>query len=188
MCQHAEEHSCPESVHNISGSLLGLEMKARLLRERVAAIFSALRHFRQGSSIQLKKFQRLLGLMAAASAVCPLGLLHMRPLQLWLKTRVPWTAWTSGCLSIAVTRGCIEAVPLGSVVSRVVVTTDTTPHGWGAVCDGMPASGVWLKPQSQWHINCLELEAVLLALKDFQPQLEQQHVKSSFPKRDKRQI
>ncbi len=24
MCQHAEEHSCPESVHNISGSLLGL--------------------------------------------------------------------------------------------------------------------------------------------------------------------
>ncbi len=58
----------------------------------------------------------------------------VRPLQLWLKSRVPWTAWTSGRLSIAVTCGCIEAlapwhnpdlfsrgVPLGLVTSRMVV-------------------------------------------------------------------
>ncbi len=181
MCQHAEEHSNPESVHHISGSVLRLRGKESppLVRARGG-------HFRQGSSVQLKKFQRLLGLMAAASAVCHLGLLHMRPLQLWLKTRVPWT---SGCLNITVSRGCIEAlkpwhnpdlfsrgVPLSSVVSRVVVTTDASTHGWGAVCDGMPLSGLWLKPQSQWHINRLELEAVFLALKEFQPQLEQQHV------------
>ncbi len=87
------------------------------------------------------------------------------------------------------TRGCIEAltpwrnpdlfsrgVPLGSVASRVVVTTDALSHGWGAVCEGTPASGLWLEPQSRWHINRLEMEAVFLALKDFQPQLEQQHV------------
>ncbi len=127
--------------------------------------------------------------MASASAVCHLGLLHMRPLQLWLKTRVPWTAWTSGRLSIAVTGGCIEAlapwlnpdlfsrgVPLGLVTSRVVVTTDASTLGWGAVCEGMPASGRWSEPQIRWHINRLELEAVFLALKEFQTQLERQHV------------
>ncbi len=32
------------------------------------------------------------------------------------------------------------------------------------------------EPQSQWHINRLELEEVFFALKDFRPQLEQQHV------------
>ncbi len=64
---------------------------------------SSLRLFRQGSSVQLKVFQRLLGLKVADSAVLHLGLLHMRPLQLWLKSRVPWTAWTSGCLRIAAT-------------------------------------------------------------------------------------
>ncbi len=69
-----------------------------------------------------------------------------------------------------------RGVPLCSVVSRVVVTTDASTHGWGAVCEGMPASGLWLESQSRWHINRLELEAVFLALKDFQPQLEQQHV------------
>ncbi len=90
-----------------------LGMRARLSRERAAAILSYLRHFREGSSVHLKKFQRLLGLMSSASAVCHLGLSHMRPLQLWLKSRVPWTAWTawtSGRLSIAVTCGCIEAL------------------------------------------------------------------------------
>ncbi len=175
-----------QSITYLGVCLDSMERRAHLSREHAAAILSALRYFRQGSSVQLKKFQRLLGLMAAASAVCHLGLLHMRPLQLWLKTRVPWT---SGCLNITVSRGCIEAlkpwhnpdlfsrgVPLGSVVSHVVVTTDASTHGWGAVCDGMPASGLWLKPQSQWHINRLELEAVFLALKEFHPQLEQQHV------------
>ncbi len=126
-----------QSILYLGVCMDSLEMRARLSRERVAAILSYLRHFREGSSVHLKEFQRLLGLMASASAVCHLGLLHMRPLQLWLKTRVPWTAWTSGRLSIAVTRGCIEAlapwrnpnffsrgVPLGLVTSRVVVTTD----------------------------------------------------------------
>ncbi len=174
-----------QSILYLGVCMDSLEMRARLSRERVAAILSYLRHFREGSSVHLKEFQRLLGLMASASAVCHLGLLHMRPLQLWLKTRVPWTAWTSGRLSIAVTRGCIEAlapwrnpnffsrgVPLGLVTSRVVVTTDASTLGWGAVCEGMPASGQWSEPQIRWHINRLELEAVFLALKEFQAQLE----------------
>ncbi len=38
------------------------------------------------------------------------------------------------------------------------------------------ASWLGSEPQSQWHINCLKLEEVFLALKDFRPQLEQQHV------------
>ncbi len=56
------------------------------------------------------------------------------------------------------------------------VTMDSSTCGWGAVCEGMPTSGLWSEPQSRWHINRLELEAVFLALKDFQPQLEQRHV------------
>ncbi len=102
-------------------------MRARLSRERAAAILSYLRHFREGSSVHLKKFQRLLELMASASAVCHLGLLHMRPLQLWLKSQVPWTAWTSGCLSIAVTCGCIEALARGATR----ISSAGSPPGFG---------------------------------------------------------
>ncbi len=80
-----------QSITYLGVCLDSVEMKAR-----AAAILSSLRHFRQSSSVQLKDFQMLLRLMAAASAGCHLGFLHMRPLQRWLKSRVPWTASTSG--------------------------------------------------------------------------------------------
>ncbi len=40
---------------------------------------------------------------------------------------------------------------------------------WGrwAVCEGMLTLGLWSEPQSRWHINRLELEAVFLALRIF---------------------
>ncbi len=40
-----------------------------------------------GQSLTVKQFQRLLGLMAAASNVIHFGLLHMRPMQWWLRTK-----------------------------------------------------------------------------------------------------
>ncbi len=49
------------------------------------------------------KFQRLLGHMASAAAVTPLGLLHMRPLQHWLHSRVPRWAWRRGTLRVCIT-------------------------------------------------------------------------------------
>ncbi len=60
-----------------------------------------------------------------------------------------------------------RGVSLGSVASGVVLTTDASTHGWGAVCEGMPALGLWSEPQSRWHINHLELEVVCLALNEF---------------------
>ncbi len=80
-----------------------VEMKSHLSRDRAAANCLPCAFFRQGSSVQLTVFQRLLGLKVADSAVLHPGLLHMRPLQLWLESRVPWTAQTSGCLRITAT-------------------------------------------------------------------------------------
>ncbi|KAL0201442.1 hypothetical protein M9458_004629, partial [Cirrhinus mrigala] len=52
-----------------------------------------------------------------------------------------------------------------TVSRRIVVTTDASKTGWGATCNGQAASGVWTGPRLFWHINCLELLAVLLALR-----------------------
>lgn len=122
--------------------------------------------------------------MALASSVCHLGLLHMRPLQLWLKSQVPWREWTVGCMRIKVTNSCVRSlrilhdpemfsrgVPLGLVTARTVVTTATSTSGWGTVCEGIPASRLW--SQSKWHINLLELKAMSLALMAFLPQVDQ---------------
>ncbi len=78
-----------------------------------------------------------------------LGLLHMRPLQYWLKPRVPSHVWHHGRLLIRVDQACVtalapwtnvqwmeQAVPLGMVYRRKVVSTDASNTGWGVLCEG----------------------------------------------------
>ncbi len=44
------------------------------------------------------------------------------------------------------------------------------------MCNGHAAAGLWTGPQLQWHINCLELLAVWLALRRFKTLLHERHV------------
>ncbi len=75
-------------------SFLGMELDsvnqtARLTQERAQSVLNCLKTLSGRTAVPLKLFQRLLGHMAAAAAIVPLGLLHMRPLQHWLHGRIP---------------------------------------------------------------------------------------------------
>ncbi len=67
-------------------------------------------------------------------------------------------------------------VPLEQLSWHTVITTDASSTGWGATCNGQAASGLWTGPRLLWHINCLELWAVHLALRQFRPLLLGKHV------------
>ncbi len=166
-----------------------VSMSARLTEERAQSVLNCLSSFGGRTVVPLKQFQRLLGHMASAAAVTPLGLLHMRPLQHWLHSRVPRWAWRRGALRVNITQECRRSfspwtdlaflragVPLEQVSRHVVVTTDASSTGWGATCNGQAASGLWMGPRLLWHINCLELLAVHLALRQFRPLLLGKHV------------
>ncbi len=112
-------------------------MRAVIAPERALAIQKLAATFKSDTARPLKVFQRMLGLMAAASPVLQLGLLRMRPLQRWLKPRVPHNAWRHGRLYIRVNQACVTAltpwknprwmekgVAMGLVHTRKVVTTD----------------------------------------------------------------
>ncbi len=151
-------------------------MRAVMAPERALAIQKLAATFKSDTARPLKVFQRMLGLMAAASPVLQLGLLRMRPLQRWLKPRVPHNAWRHGRLHIRVNQACVTAltpwknprwmekgVAMGLVHTRKVVTTDASNTGWGALCEGKPTFGHWSKTESGFHINCLEMLAVCRA-------------------------
>ncbi len=102
----------------------------------------------------LKLFQRLLGHMAAAAAIVPLGLLHMRPLQHWLHGRIPRWAWERGTHRVQITPACRKTfspwsdpsflragVPLEQVSRHAVVFTDASATGWGATYNGHAVLG-----------------------------------------------
>ncbi len=112
--------------------------------EHALAIQQLVTSFKLSVPRPLKAFQRMLGLMASASSAIQLGLLHMRPLQYWLKPRVPPHACYHGRLRIKVSQVCVAAlapwkdhqwmeqgVPLGMVCRRKVVSTEASNLGWG---------------------------------------------------------
>ncbi len=116
-----------------------VQMTATVSTERAIKIQHHVAFFKEGTARPLKAFQRMLGLMAAASPVLQLGLLHMQPIQFWLKQRVPSAAWRHGRHRVMVTRACVSAlarwrdpfwlkqgVILDTAHRRKVVTTDAS--------------------------------------------------------------
>ncbi len=137
----------------------------------------------------LSRPYRLLGHMAAAAVTVPLGLLHMRLLQHWLYGRIPRWAWKRDTYRVQITPACRKTfrpwsdpsflragVPLEQVSRHAVVFTDASTTGWGATYNGHAVSGVWTGPQLHWHINCLELLAVRLALSRLRGRLQRKDV------------
>ncbi|KAL0201683.1 hypothetical protein M9458_004870, partial [Cirrhinus mrigala] len=163
-------------------------MQARLSPARIVSILTAVKRVKQGLSLTVKQFQQLLGLMAAASNVIPFGLLYMRPLQWWLKSK-GFSPRGNPLRMIKVTRRGLRALDmwkkpwflnqgptLGVPCRRVTLATDASLTGWGAVMSGRPAQGLWTGRHLGWHINCLEMLAVFRALKYFLPDLRNRHV------------
>ncbi len=160
-----------------------VQMQARLAPARIPDLTACLARFKLGHHVSVGTCRRLLRLMAAASPVLPLGLLHMRPFLWWMKElrlhpTVPATRLIrvshSCCRPLLMWRDPVflrSGVRMGAIHRRHMITTDASMTGWGAVFEGRPASGEWKEEFLSWHINCLELRAVFLALKYFLPVL-----------------
>ncbi|KAL0201654.1 hypothetical protein M9458_004841, partial [Cirrhinus mrigala] len=95
-----------QSISFLGMELDSVNMMACLTEQRVQSVLSCLNSIRHSTAVPLKFFQRLLGHMAAAAMVTPLGLLHMRPLQHWLHGQIPRWAWHRGTFRVGVTPEC----------------------------------------------------------------------------------
>ena len=63
----------------------------------------------------------------------------------------------------------LKGQPLHPLRHTLQRFTDASNKGWGAHLGDYTAKGLWSKPEGTLHINFLELKAVLLALKQFEP-------------------
>ncbi len=129
-------------------------MQAQLSPARIEAILTAVRGVREGQSLTVKQFQKLLGLMAAASNVIPFGLLYMRPLQVAQDQGVfPEGESASHDQCHAAMLTCLRHVEenlvpvsrpgVGAPCHHVTLTMDASVTCWGAVMSGLSARGLW---------------------------------------------
>ncbi len=108
--QLCQEHTITQPMSFVPGHSYRLSADDSNCLSGVNRDNSAPRGLLQGRYRQSAKSFPELGLMVAASLVLQLGLLHMRPIQFWLKQRGPSAAWRHGCHCVTVTLACVSAL------------------------------------------------------------------------------
>ena len=127
----------------------------------------------------VRKLMSSIGLLTATEKQVHLGRLHMRPIQWHLKNN--WRVPESLDKQIPIPKSLhthlkwwleednvLQSQPLHPPRHALQIFTDTSKEGWGAHLNEHTARGTWSLPESQLHINYLELKSVFLALKQFQ--------------------
>ena len=65
-----------------------------------------------------------------------------------------------------------SGIPIHSFQVDFTIFTDASTQGWGAHIGDSQISGIWTHTDHKLHINCLELKAVVSALKHWAPMLQ----------------
>ena len=118
------------------------------LTASIQAIFPAPLHYRHLQDLKHKALARL-GHFDATTATA-LSTEAKGELQWWLAHLNAWNG-----------RALVRPSP------DVIIETDASRTGWGAVCQGVTTEGLWSQMEKKLHINCLELLAGSFAVKSF---------------------
>ena len=141
----------------------------------------------QGHTTTPRKLMSLIGVMASMEKTVPLGRIHMRPFQWFLKTNWQFPQSLDKIVPISQLikdhlawwmdpQNILKGSNLHQREHNMLMFTDASEKGWGAHLSNCTISGVWQQSEKDFHINILELKAVFLALKHFQKQLWQKIV------------
>src|SRR4029434_1302328 len=121
---------CPKQVTHFLGMLLdSTSMEVRLSQERINAIKTCVRQFRRGQSVSSLRCQRLLGMMASAAIALPLGMLRMRPFQIWYLS-MKLNAVTDRHHRVVVSSRCRKALEIWRP-PWFLAASGTMGKGWG---------------------------------------------------------
>lgn len=141
-----------------------------------------------GFPVSAKQYLHTLRLMASCIELIPNARLYMRPVQLHL---LHWWKPASRDLEVIIPKSQHLVDHLGwwlleantskgrlfaqSQMSKTI-STDASNQGWGGNLEHQIVPGTWSNKMKGLHINCLELEAVILTMQKFLPQLTNQSV------------
>ena len=65
----------------------------------------------------------------------------------------------------------LQGLPLATRETEVTLFMDASSLGWGAQLGSHLSQGLWLASQRSWHINVLEMQAAINAVRAFLPHL-----------------
>ena len=154
------------------------EMKVRLSEEKATQIMSSCTRAREKGSISVRDLARLIGKMTATlPAIFPAPLwyrelqrLKNQALQRTQSFETPVRLNQEAVLELdwwSIKRNLIEGKSISAQEPDLIMETDASMLGWGAVCQGVRTGGLWSQTEGKNHINYLELLAAMFAVKAF---------------------
>ena len=88
--------------------------------------------------------------------------------------------WQDHSSSVGTVRGGLVGIsssPARTKETEVTLFTNASSSGWGAQLSSRSTQGQWSASQRSWHINVLEMQAVVNAVRDFLPHLRSRVVR-----------
>ena len=156
--------------------LNSVKMEVSVGDDKAKGVISSIQNFLKADSITIRDLAKIVGTLVALNAGVWIGPVFWRRLEIekamWLKIYkgnfdqvvlisdmvkedLKW--WIENIQNFP-TKVLMDTV-------SVVLTTDASLEGWGAVCGDVVTGGVWSSDEKSYHINVLELKAVLFGLK-----------------------
>ena len=155
-----------------------IKMIVYLTDGRKQIIYAECKSLRNKDSATIRQVARVIGLIVASFSAVELGPLFYRDLE-HEKSKALSQHYGNYNAKMAITKSMKEELDwwvdnIFTAVRKIchgsptiVIVTDASTTGWGAVCDEVHTGGRWSESEANHHINYLELLAIYLALKSF---------------------
>ena len=139
-------------------------------------------HWMTNPNITARDLHSLLSMLVFMASLVQRGRLRLRPVQWWAVTtwcqrtrswtdRITVPQWVLSEVAWWASPAVLQGLPLAAKETEVTLFTDASSSGWGAQLGSRLTRGQWSASQRSWHINVLEMQAVINAVRDFLPRL-----------------
>ena len=145
-------------------------------------------HWMTDPNITARDLHRLLGMLVFMALLVRRGRLRLHLVQWWAATawcqrtgswsdRIQVPQWVLSEVAWWASPAVLQGLPLAAKETEVTLFTDASSSGWGAQLGSCSTRGQWSASQRSWHINALEMQAVINAVRDFLPHLRSRLVR-----------
>ena len=153
-----------------------VDFKVAPTLKRVTNFLRVAEEFVRLPSVSAHRWQVLTGHMISLERFRPLSRLRLRHFQFWLnqkwdraldakKVLVPVPSFLKEALSWWLDQQAwLDGVSLAPSDPSLIIYSDASKLGWGAILKDQEASGLWSPQEAELHINSLELLAIWRAL------------------------
>ena len=139
-------------------------------------------HWMTNPNITACDLHRLLSVLVFMASLVRRGRLRLRLVQWWAATawcqrtgswtdRITVPQWVLSEVAWWASPAVLQGLPLAAKETEVTLFTESSSSGWGAQLGSRSTQGQWSASQRSWHINVLEMQAVINAVRDFLPHL-----------------